>query len=118
MTKITMYRTLPTSLLCLLLTGMTGCSIYGAKSAAQTPAAAEKTAYYLCGGCHGPEYVRVNFMSPKIIGQKQSYLAEKLRDYRDNKRIDPFMNGVSADLSDQEIESLAAYYANFEKHKN
>ena len=90
-----------------------GCSIIERKPAADTFAATEQTAYYTCDGCHGPKNVRVEFMSPKIIGQKKVYLAAKLRDFRDMKRINPYMNGVVAELTDQEIASLAAYYSNY-----
>ncbi len=89
--------------------GLSGCSVLSKKTEAETAA---NTAYYVCSGCHGPDNVRVNFMTPTIIGQKKGYLAATLRDYRDKKRIEPLMNGVVASLSDHEIESLAAYYAN------
>jgi cytochrome c553 len=94
-----------------------GCSIFEIKSAANTPAAAAQTAYYTCDGCHGSKNVRVEFMSPKIIGQKKMYLAAKLRDFRDMKRINPYMNGVVAGMSDQDIYNLAAYYSNYGKGK-
>ena len=94
-----------------------GCSIFEKKSAANTPAATAQTAYYTCDGCHGPKNVRVEFMSPKIIGQKKIYLAAKLRDFRDMKRINPYMNGVVVGLSDQDIDNLATYYSNYGQGK-
>ena len=94
-----------------------GCSIIEKKPAADTFAVTEQTAYYTCDGCHGPKNVRVEFMSPKIIGQKKVYLAAKLRDFRDMKRINPYMNGVVAGLTDQEIDNLSAYYSNYEQGK-
>jgi cytochrome c553 len=94
-----------------------GCSIIEKKPVADTFAATERTAYYTCDGCHGPKNVRVEFMSPKIIGQKKVYLAAKLRDFRDMKRINPYMNGVVAGLTDQDIDNLAAYYSNYEQGK-
>jgi cytochrome c553 len=94
-----------------------GCSILEKKPAADTSAAAEQTAYYTCDGCHGPKNVRVEFMSPKIIGQKQVYLAAKLRDFRDMKRINPYMNGVVVGLTDQDIDNLAAYYSSYGQGK-
>ena len=90
-----------------------GCSILAKKTAAGASAATEQTAYYTCDGCHGPKNVRVEFMSPKIIGQKKVYLAAKLRDFRDMKRINPYMNGVVAGLTDQDIDNLAAYYSSY-----
>jgi cytochrome c553 len=106
MSEVIMSRTLIISALCMLVSGLSGCSILGKKPAANTPAAAEETAYTLCGGCHGPVNVRVNFM------------AATLRDYRDRKRIEPFMNGVAANLTDQDIDNLATYFSNYGQHKN
>jgi len=94
-----------------------GCSILEKKSAAGTLAAAAQTAYYTCDGCHGPKNIRVEFMSPKIIGQKKVYLAAKLRDFRDMKHINPYMNGVVAGLTDQDIDNLAAYYSHYGQDK-
>ena len=94
-----------------------GCSIIEKKTAAGTPTETVETAYYTCGGCHGPKNVRVDFISPKIISQKKVYLAAKLRDFRDMKRINPYMNGVVAGLTDQEIDNLSAYYSNYRQSK-
>jgi cytochrome c553 len=94
-----------------------GCTIIEKKSAAGTPVATQHTAYYMCDGCHGPKNVRVDFMSPKIIGQKKVYLAAKLRDFRDMKRINPYMNGAVAGMTDQDIENLATYYSNYGQGK-
>ncbi len=90
-----------------------GCSILENKPAADTSAAAEQTAYYICGGCHGPENVRVDYMTPNLIGQKKGYLAAKIRDFRDGKRIHPFMNGVAEGLTDQDAINLAAYFSSY-----
>ncbi|MGD0961237.1 MAG: cytochrome c [Methylomonas sp.] len=107
---MTVLRTCLIAALAVAVLNLPGCSVF----ATQSPAArTESTAYYTCGGCHGPKNVKVEFMMPKIIGQKQGYLAQKLRDFRDGNRSHPFMNGVSEPLSDQEIEDLAAYYANY-----
>ena len=117
MEKTIMLRTLIVCGLSVIALGLPGCSILENKPAADTPAAAERTAYYTCDGCHGPKDVRVEFMSPKIIGQKKVYLAAKLRDFRSMKRINPYMNGVVAEMTDQDIANLAAYYSNYGKGK-
>lgn len=114
-----MSRTLSIPTLCILASCLAGCSFLVKKPAVDTPAAAvEETAYTLCGGCHGPVNVRVNFMAPNIIGQKKAYLAATLHDYRDKKRIAPFMNGVAENLTDQDIDNLSTYFSNYEQHKN
>ena len=117
MKNTTMLRPLIICGLSVLALSLPGCSISEKKPAADTPAATAQTVYYTCDGCHGPQNIRVDFMSPKIIGQKQAYLAAKLRDFRDMKRINPYMNGVVSELTNQDIDNLAAYYANYRQAK-
>jgi cytochrome c553 len=117
MEKTKMLRSLIVYGLIVIVLWLPGCSIIEKKPATDTLAATEQTAYYTCDGCHGPKNVRVEFMSPKIIGQKKVYLAAKLRDFRDMKRINPYMNGVVAGLTDQDIDNLAAYYSNYGQGK-
>jgi len=117
MERTKMLRPLIVNGLMVFILWLPGCSIFEKKPAADTFAATEKTAYYTCDGCHGPKNVRVDFMSPKIIGQKKVYLAAKIRDFRDMKRINPYMNGVVAGLTDQDIDNLAAYYSNYGQGK-
>lgn len=93
------------------------CSTVKNQSESDTLAAAARSAYYTCDGCHGSKNVRVEFMSPNIIGQKQTYLATQLRDFRDHKRLNPYMNGVVAQMSNQEIDALAAYYSHHEHYQ-
>ncbi|WP_347989724.1 c-type cytochrome [Methylomonas sp. AM2-LC] len=98
----------------LLAVGLQGCAVFEKTPAADTAAAAERTAYLTCGGCHGPQNIRVAMvMSPNILGQKKGYLAAKLKDFRDNKRIHPYMNGVTSQLTDQDIANLASFYADY-----
>jgi len=108
-----MIRFLIVALLTVSLVGFSGCSLFEKQAAADTPAAAERTAYYLCGGCHGPANIRVETMTPNLFGQKRGYLAVKLRDYRDKQRVNPFMNGIAEGLNDQDIENLAAYFSSY-----
>ena len=112
-----MLRSLIAGGLSIFVLCLPGCSILEKRSTAGTLAAAAQTAYYTCDGCHGPKNIRVEYMSPKIIGQKSAYLAAKLRDFRDMKRINPYMNDVVAGLTDQDIDNLAAYYSNYGQDK-
>ena len=72
---------------------------------------AEQTARTLCAGCHGPNGISTNPMSPNLAGQKAEYAALQLQAYRDGKRSDPNMNGISQPLTDEQIKSLAEYYS-------
>ena len=112
-----MLRALIITLFSTAALSLSACSVLAKKPAADTAEAAERTAYLTCGGCHGDKNVRVDFMSPKIINQKKGYLATKMRDFRDNKRIHPKMNGALSELTDQDIDNLADYYANYGKNK-
>ena len=118
MKKPTLLHTLLGLTLCAVILSISGCSAFKTKPAADTAAATARTAYLSCGGCHGPKNVRVSFMSPNILGQKKGYLAAKLRDFRDMKRVHPAMNGVGEKLTDQDILNLAAYYANYGQNNN
>jgi cytochrome c553 len=118
MHKINSLRTLSTLSITAVLLCLPACAVFETTPAADTAAAAERTAYLSCGGCHGAENVRVSLMPPNIIGQKKGYLIAKLRDFRDLKRIHPHMNGVVAKLTDQDIVNLATYYATYAQSKN
>jgi cytochrome c553 len=65
-----------------------------------------------CQACHGESGVAVDAnLYPDIAGQYPSYIEKALQDYRDGKRVNPLMSGFAANLSDQDIEDLAAWYA-------
>ncbi len=78
---------------------------------AGNPKAATSKAETLCAGCHGPDGISTNPLWPNVAGQKELYLIKAMRDYRDGTRSDPNMAAFAQTLSDQEIEDLAAYYA-------
>ena len=68
-----------------------------------------------CQGCHGivdwktafPEVYRV----PKLGGQKAGYIVAALKAYKSGERDFPTMRAIAADLSDKDMQDLAAYYA-------
>ena len=67
-----------------------------------------------CEGCHGivdwktafPEVYRV----PKLGGQKPAYIVAALKAYKSGERDFATMRAIVADLSDKDMEQLAAYY--------
>jgi cytochrome c553 len=75
------------------------------------PKAAANKAKTLCAGCHGPDGISTNPLWPNLAGQKEQYLIKTMKEYRDNIRPDPNMAAYAQTLGDQEIEDLAAYYA-------
>lgn len=67
-----------------------------------------------CTGCHGLDGRSRDPDIPNIAGQKQRYLAKALRDFRMGHRQQLMMNFVAKEMSDEDIENYAAYYANFQ----
>ena len=65
----------------------------------------------MCGGCHGQNGISANPMWPNLAGQGQAYLVKSMKDYRDGARPDALMAPPVAGMSDEDIESLAAYYS-------
>ena len=72
----------------------------------------ELAARNLCGTCHLPSYSGQQQM-PRLAGQRQDYLAQSMREFRDNKTQgrDTQMNGVLRGYSDRDIDDLAHYFA-------
>ena len=68
-----------------------------------------------CGVCHLPGLTGREQI-PRIIGQREEFLARTLAEYRDGRRVgaDPQMNGAVVGLSDAEIAALAHYLSHRE----
>jgi len=64
-----------------------------------------------CQGCHGLDGLAKVPGAPHIGGQVKEYLIKSMRDYRSGARKDEVMAVVVRQLSEQDIEDLAAYYA-------
>ena len=67
-----------------------------------------------CTGCHGLDGRSRDPDTPNLAGQKQRYLAKALRDFRMGNRQQLMMNFVAKEMSDEDIENYATYYANFQ----
>jgi cytochrome c553 len=80
-------------------------------AAAGNAEAGKATATSVCAGCHGPKGISGAGTFPNLAGQKEEYLAGALRAYRDKSRNAPIMNGMAANLKDEDIANLAAYFA-------
>ncbi len=66
----------------------------------------------LCASCHGPDgNTPIMPEYPKLAGQPGDYLVKALRDYKSGKRKNPVMNPMAQNLSKEDINDLAAYYA-------
>lgn len=64
-----------------------------------------------CAACHGADGVSTISSFPKLAGQYSDYLYQALKDYKSGKRKNPIMAGQVANLSDQDMADLAAYFS-------
>lgn len=63
-----------------------------------------------CTACHGANGVSISDDIPNLAGQKAGYIANQLKAFRDKKRENALMNAMAAQLSDEDIDHVAAYF--------
>jgi len=68
----------------------------------------------VCEACHGATGISVDPSYPNLAGQYESYLQKALADYRAGRRPNLIMAGMAGALSNEDIEDLAAWYADQE----
>ena len=68
-----------------------------------------------CSTCHGAKGISVSPIFPNLAAQTPQYLDLELKAFRDRSRADPhaqaFMWGMAAQLTDDTIKQIAAYFA-------
>lgn len=78
-------------------------------------AKAQQTAATVCAACHGADGNSIQAANPILAGQHSEYLAKQLGDFKskDGKpavRQNPIMAGMVANLSDDDMRGLAAFF--------
>ncbi len=76
---------------------------------AADPAAGKAHYDSTCVACHGPGGISVAPIYPNLGGQKDQYLVEQLKAYRDGTRQNAIMAPMAKPLNDTQIVNLAAY---------
>ncbi|MYD77449.1 MAG: cytochrome c [Gammaproteobacteria bacterium] len=74
-------------------------------------AAAGKEKAALCLTCHGEGNTVVGVGTPIISGQYRDYLVHAMKSYRSGARNNAIMVGFSSNLTDKDIEDIAAFYS-------
>ena len=98
-------------LVSLLLTlGVSGIA-QAASTAVVGDAAAGQAKTAVCGACHGPDGNSMAPNFPKLAGQGDRYLLKQLHEIKDGKRQVLEMTGLLANLNDQDLADIAAYYS-------
>jgi cytochrome c553 len=72
--------------------------------------AAGKKKSATCTACHGAVGISPNTSWPNLAGQQKGYLIKQMKDFREGKRVDPWMSPMAKPLSDTDIEDMAAFY--------
>ncbi len=72
--------------------------------------AAGKALAVACQACHAA--INPNSDTPHLVGQRERYLAKQLKAFRSGERKHEIMSAVAGQLSDDQIASLAAFWAN------
>ena len=69
----------------------------------------------VCAGCHGEQGVSSTEGVPSLAGQTDRFLQWQLVFFRSERRQNPIMTPLAADLSDEEVRNLGAYFASLPK---
>ena len=65
----------------------------------------------VCAACHGVDGNSTSAQYPKLAGQTARYLYLQLKDFREGRRKDPQMSPMAANLSKEDMLTLAEYFA-------
>ncbi len=87
-----------------------GMGSFGSAAAAGDVAAGKAKAG-VCVACHGAAGISPNALWPNLAGQHADYMVKQLKAFKAGTRKDPLMSPQAAQLSDQDMENLAAYFA-------
>ena len=79
-----------------------------AAQAADADAGKEKAA--ACSACHGPTGVSASPMFPDLAGQHDAYIIKQLKDFKSGARTDAMMSPMAANLSEEDMADIAAYF--------
>ncbi|MCB1791715.1 MAG: cytochrome c [Gammaproteobacteria bacterium] len=86
-------------------------SLFAAPVIAGGNANAGKEKSQVCAGCHGADGNATVGANPRLAGQYESYLYRALTQYKSGARKDLLMGGMVANLSDQDMRDLAAWFS-------
>lgn len=65
----------------------------------------------MCQTCHGIDGLAKIPSAPHIAGESELYLVTQLKAFRSGKRTHEIMSLIAQQLSDEDIDNLAAWYS-------
>jgi cytochrome c553 len=100
----------PSTLPCVTAGALAGCLFVAHAAGADVGAAGERLAAARCVPCHAATE-RSYRTTPLLEGQPKAAFLAQWRDFRDRKRTAPVMVSLAAELTEQDVDMLAEYYA-------
>ncbi len=73
---------------------------------------------YTCAGCHGTNGASVGNAIPSIAGLSETYMVETMNAYKSGDRESTIMGRIAKGYSEEEIESMAGFFADQPVYKN
>lgn len=75
-------------------------------------AAAGKSKYVVCAGCHGPTGAGNEALKyPKLAGLEAAYVKQQLASFKSGARDNATMKAMTAGLNEADMDNLAVYIA-------
>ena len=74
-------------------------------------AAAGKEKAKACAACHGVDGNSASGDFPRLAGQHADYIVKTLQGYKSGARKNPVMAPMGSNLSQRDMEDLAAYFS-------
>ena len=82
-----------------------------AEAAAGADIEAGRQKAQVCVACHGPEGNSANPVMPTLAGQPAQFISIELFQFREGNRKDPQMTPMAANLTNADMNDLAAYFS-------
>jgi cytochrome c553 len=90
---------------------LSGVVMLGSGAAFAGNAAAGKEKAKACAACHGADGNSATADFPRLAGQHTDYLVKSLQGYKSGVRKNPVMAPMAANLSQRDMEDLAAFFS-------
>ncbi len=103
--------TIMKTILVTILLGLSSNLLASEGNAIKGDAEAGKAKAAPCVACHGVDGKGMNPEWPRLAGQGESYIEKQLHDFKSGARNNALMQGQVANLSEQDMADLAAFFA-------
>jgi len=97
-----------------MMAGAALLALLAAPALAAGDPAAGKAKAGSCGGCHGAAGEGKD-KNPPLAGKPEADLVRAMQEYKSGKRPNAVMKTFASQMSDQDIQNVAAYYASLKK---